>query len=131
MAIKCRVRAGPVGESEERGVSEESEAPRDRRSISIFHLLDPTRFSTRQREELLRLIAGRYPGHFIGGAFFDEMARIYLARRVFFNDSLRDEAAGRQSGQGAGQADRRLVEVKHVKTLVDSQGLLDEAVLVT
>jgi hypothetical protein len=131
MAINCRDRAGPVGKSDGRGLSEESEAPRDRRSSSIFHLLDPARFATRQREELPRLIAGRFPGPFIGRAFLDEMARIDSARRVVFNDSLRDEAAGRPPGRGAGQADRRLVGVKHAKTLVDSQGLLDEAVLVT
>jgi hypothetical protein len=92
MAINCRGRAGPVGKSDGRGLSEESEAPWDRRSSPTFHLLDPTRFATRQREELLRLIAGRFPGHFIGRAFFDEMARIYSTWRVVFNDSLRDEA---------------------------------------
>src|SRR5207302_6229502 len=40
------------------------------------------------RDELLQLIAREFPGHFIGRAFFDEMARIYSASRVVFNRSL-------------------------------------------
>ena len=40
------------------------------------------------RDELLQAIAREFPGHFIGRAFFDEMARIYSASRVVFNRSL-------------------------------------------
>jgi glycosyltransferase involved in cell wall biosynthesis len=40
------------------------------------------------REELLGMIAREFPAHFIGRAFFDEMARTYSASRVVFNRSL-------------------------------------------
>ena len=43
------------------------------------------------RDELLQAIARTFPGHFIGQAFFDEMARIYSASRVVFNRSLRND----------------------------------------
>ncbi len=43
------------------------------------------------RDELLQAIARTFPGHFIGRAFFDEMARIYSASRVVFNRSLRND----------------------------------------
>jgi O-antigen biosynthesis protein len=40
------------------------------------------------RQDALKLVAERFPEHFIGQAFFDEMARIYSASRVVFNRSL-------------------------------------------
>jgi glycosyltransferase involved in cell wall biosynthesis len=40
------------------------------------------------RAELLELLARRFPNHFIGQAFFNEMARIYSANRTVFNRSL-------------------------------------------
>ncbi|QEH32069.1 SPBc2 prophage-derived glycosyltransferase SunS [Aquisphaera giovannonii] len=43
------------------------------------------------RAELLGRLAGRFPGHFIGRAFGDEMARIYSSSRVVFNRSLGDD----------------------------------------
>ena len=43
------------------------------------------------RDELLALIRRDFPEHFIGTAFFDEMARIYSASRVVFNRSLRND----------------------------------------
>ncbi len=43
------------------------------------------------RDELLQAIAREFPGHFIGRAFFDEMARVYSASRVVFNRSLRND----------------------------------------
>src|SRR5262249_24363784 len=43
------------------------------------------------REELLRAVAGRFPAHFIGRAFSDEMARIYSASRVVVSRSLRND----------------------------------------
>jgi hypothetical protein len=40
------------------------------------------------RAELLGLLVKRFPGHFIGQAYLDEMARIYSASRVVFNRSI-------------------------------------------
>jgi glycosyltransferase involved in cell wall biosynthesis len=40
------------------------------------------------RAEMLELLAERFPNHFIGRAFFDEMARIYSASRVVFNRKI-------------------------------------------
>jgi 2-polyprenyl-3-methyl-5-hydroxy-6-metoxy-1,4-benzoquinol methylase len=43
------------------------------------------------REELLRLLGRRYPSHFIGNAYFEEMARVYSAARLVFNRSLKND----------------------------------------
>lgn len=40
------------------------------------------------RSELLSLLRKRYAAHFVGNAYFEEMARIYSAARVVFNRSL-------------------------------------------
>jgi SAM-dependent methyltransferase len=40
------------------------------------------------RADLLELLARRFPRHFVGQRFFDEMARTYSASRVVFNRSI-------------------------------------------
>jgi glycosyltransferase involved in cell wall biosynthesis len=43
------------------------------------------------RDELLELIRRNFPNHFIGQAYFDEMARIYSASRIVFNRSIKND----------------------------------------
>ncbi len=43
------------------------------------------------RTELLELISRRYPQHFIGQCYFEEMAKKYSVSRVVFNRSVRDD----------------------------------------
>jgi hypothetical protein len=43
------------------------------------------------RAELLERPKSRYPGHFAGSAYLDDMARIYSASRVVFNRSVRND----------------------------------------
>src|SRR5205823_7453015 len=43
------------------------------------------------RAELIDLLKTRYPSHFVGNAYLDEMARIYSASRVVFNRSVRND----------------------------------------
>jgi GT2 family glycosyltransferase/tetratricopeptide (TPR) repeat protein/SAM-dependent methyltransferase len=43
------------------------------------------------RADLLGLICRRCPGHFVGQAYFDDMARAYSAARIVFNRSVRDD----------------------------------------
>jgi glycosyltransferase involved in cell wall biosynthesis len=43
------------------------------------------------RDELLELIRRNFPNHFIGRAYFGEMARIYSASRVVFNRSIKND----------------------------------------
>jgi O-antigen biosynthesis protein len=43
------------------------------------------------REDLLGLIARRYPNTFVGRAYFEEMAALYSAARVVFNRSLKND----------------------------------------
>jgi 2-polyprenyl-3-methyl-5-hydroxy-6-metoxy-1,4-benzoquinol methylase len=43
------------------------------------------------REELVGLLRARFPRHFVGRAYFEDMARTYSASRVVFNRSVRDD----------------------------------------
>jgi hypothetical protein len=43
------------------------------------------------RDELLALIREQFREHFIGRAYFDEMARVYSASRVAFNRSIEND----------------------------------------
>jgi glycosyltransferase involved in cell wall biosynthesis len=43
------------------------------------------------RDELLNLIRRNFPNHFIGQAYFDEMARVYSASRIVFNRSIKND----------------------------------------
>ncbi|HEX4613842.1 MAG TPA: glycosyltransferase, partial [Urbifossiella sp.] len=43
------------------------------------------------RSDLLDLIRRQYPSHFVGRAYFDDMARAYSASRTVFNRSIRDD----------------------------------------
>lgn len=43
------------------------------------------------REELLGIIRNEFPEHFIGNAYFDEMAEIYSQSKVLFNRSLKND----------------------------------------
>ncbi len=43
------------------------------------------------RNELLELIRRSFPNHFIGQAYFGEMARIYSASRIVFNRSIKND----------------------------------------
>ncbi len=43
------------------------------------------------RAELLAALRTRYPRHFVGRAFFDEMARAYSSAHTSFNRSIRDD----------------------------------------
>jgi spore maturation protein CgeB len=43
------------------------------------------------RAELLEVLKSRYPSHFVGNAYLDEMARIYSASRIIFNRSVRND----------------------------------------
>ena len=43
------------------------------------------------RDKLIERICREFPAHFIGTAFFDEMARVYSASRVLFNWSIRND----------------------------------------
>jgi O-antigen biosynthesis protein len=43
------------------------------------------------RSELVRLLQQTYPSHFVGNAYFTDMARVYSASRVVFNRSLRGD----------------------------------------
>jgi GT2 family glycosyltransferase/tetratricopeptide (TPR) repeat protein/2-polyprenyl-3-methyl-5-hydroxy-6-metoxy-1,4-benzoquinol methylase len=43
------------------------------------------------RAELLETLRRRYLSHFVGHAYFEEMARIYSAARTVFNRSLKDD----------------------------------------
>jgi O-antigen biosynthesis protein len=45
------------------------------------------------RDDLLELIHKKFPEHFLGAAFFDEMARIYSASRVVFNRSIGNDGS--------------------------------------
>ncbi len=43
------------------------------------------------RAGLLARLQREFPGHFVGRAYFEEMARVYSASRVVFNRSIRDD----------------------------------------
>ena len=43
------------------------------------------------RDELLGLLRRQFPDHFVGNAYFDEMAKVYSASRVAFNRSIADD----------------------------------------
>lgn len=44
-----------------------------------------------ERAGLLAALRARFPTHFVGRAYFDEMARVYSASRTTFNRSVRDD----------------------------------------
>jgi FkbM family methyltransferase len=43
------------------------------------------------REDLVRLIQSRFPNHFVGRRFFEDMARTYSSSRTVFNRSIRND----------------------------------------
>lgn len=43
------------------------------------------------RSAFLRLIRERFPRHFIGNAYFDDMARVYSQSKIVFNISVRND----------------------------------------
>lgn len=44
-----------------------------------------------ERERLLQLLRARWPNHFVGNAYFEEMARTYARSRIVFNRSIAND----------------------------------------
>jgi GT2 family glycosyltransferase/tetratricopeptide (TPR) repeat protein/SAM-dependent methyltransferase len=43
------------------------------------------------RAELIELLCRHFPSHFVGRAYFDDLARVYSESRITFNRSIRDD----------------------------------------